>query len=76
MTLLRLYQQLPFRFPEYPLMEKKMKYHPHGSVLFTLEPHAWMEAFGYHSPEELRRPNERLGTHIRLLGERGALSRR
>ena len=66
----RLYQQLPFRCLEYLLMEKKVKYHSHGSVLFTLEPNASMEAFGYHSAEELRRLNERLGTHIRLLEER------
>lgn len=42
---------------------------------FTLEPNAWMEAFGYHSPEEQRRLNERLIARIRLLEERAEKKR-
>jgi REP element-mobilizing transposase RayT len=37
---------------------------------FTLEPNAWMEAFGYRSPEEQLRINERLIARIRLLEKR------
>ena len=42
---------------------------------FTLEPNAWMEAFGYHSPEEQRRLNKRLLSRIRLLEERAERKR-
>jgi hypothetical protein len=42
---------------------------------FTLEPNAWMEAFGYHSPEEQRKINEQLVAHIRLLEERAERKR-
>jgi REP element-mobilizing transposase RayT len=37
---------------------------------FTLEPNAWMEAFGVHSPEQQRKLNDRLIARIRLLEER------
>jgi hypothetical protein len=37
---------------------------------FTLEPNAWMESFGYHSPEEQQRLNDRLIKRIRLLEQR------
>ena len=42
---------------------------------FTLEPNAWMEAFGYHSPEQQREINEQLVTRIRLLEERAEKKR-
>ena len=42
---------------------------------FTLEPNAWMEAFGYHSPEEQQKINEQLVAHIRLLEERAERKR-
>ena len=42
---------------------------------FTLEPNAWMAAFGYHSPEEQQKLNERLVAHIRLLEERAERKR-
>jgi hypothetical protein len=42
---------------------------------FTLEPNAWMEAFGYHSPEEQRKLNERLVAHIRVLEQRAERKR-
>jgi hypothetical protein len=42
---------------------------------FTLEPNAWMEAFGYHSPEEQRKLNERLVAHVRLLEGRAERKR-
>ena len=38
--------------------------------MFTLEPNAWMEAFGFHSPEEQQRINEHLIARIRLLQDR------
>ena len=47
----------------------------HEVQTFTLEPNAWMDAFGYHSPEEQRGLNERLVTHIRLLEERAERKR-
>jgi hypothetical protein len=37
---------------------------------FTLEPNAWMEAFGYRSPEQQQKLNEQLTTRIRLLEKR------
>ncbi len=37
---------------------------------FTLEPNAWMEAFGYHSPEEQKKINEQLIARIRSLEAR------
>jgi hypothetical protein len=37
---------------------------------FTLEPNAWMESFGYETPEEQQRINERLISRIRVLEER------
>lgn len=42
---------------------------------FTLEPNAWMEAFGYHSPDEQQKINARLVAHIRLLEERAEKKR-
>ncbi len=42
---------------------------------FTLEPNAWMEAFGYYSPEQQRKINERLVARIRLLEERAEKKR-
>jgi hypothetical protein len=42
---------------------------------FSLEPNAWMEAFGYHAPEEQQRINQRLIARIRLLEERAAQKR-
>jgi hypothetical protein len=35
--------------------------------IFNLEPNAWMEAFGYSSPEEQRKINQQLVARIRLL---------
>ncbi len=40
--------------------------------MFILEPNAWMEAFGYRSPEEHQRINKRLVERIRLLEHRAA----
>lgn len=37
---------------------------------FTLEPNAWMEAFGYHSPEQQRKLNEQLIARIRVIEDR------
>ncbi len=37
---------------------------------FTLEPNAWLEAFGYRAPEEQQRINERVVARIRLLEAR------
>jgi REP element-mobilizing transposase RayT len=42
---------------------------------FTLEPNAWMESFGYHSPEQQQRLNEQLLARIRLLEERAEKKR-
>jgi len=42
---------------------------------FTLEPNAWMESFGYHSPEQQERLNKQLLLHIRLLEERAEKTR-
>jgi hypothetical protein len=42
---------------------------------FTLEPNAWMEAFGYHLPEEQRKLNEDLVARIRLLEDRAEKKR-
>lgn len=42
---------------------------------FTLEPNAWMEAFGYHLPEEQRKLNEHLVARIRLLEDRAEKKR-
>lgn len=42
---------------------------------FVLEPNAWMEAFGFHSPEQHRDLNEQLIARIRLLEERAAKRR-
>ncbi len=42
---------------------------------FTLEPNAWMEAFGYHSPEQQRKINEQLVARVRLLEERAETKR-
>jgi hypothetical protein len=42
---------------------------------FTLEPNAWMEAFGYHLPEEQRKLNEHLVARIRLLEDRAEKER-
>lgn len=39
---------------------------------FTLEPNAWMEAFGYHSPKEQEKINKRLIVRIRFLEARAA----
>ena len=43
---------------------------------FTLEPNAWLEAFGYHSPTEQETINKRLVDRIRLLEERAERLRR
>jgi hypothetical protein len=42
---------------------------------FTLEPNAWMEAYGYHSPEEQQRLNEKLLARIRFLEARAERNR-
>jgi hypothetical protein len=42
---------------------------------FTLEPNAWIEAFGYHSPEEQQRMNEKLLARIRFLEARAERNR-
>jgi hypothetical protein len=42
---------------------------------FTLEPNAWMEAFGYRSSLEQKRINERLVARIRLLEKRAESAR-
>ena len=42
---------------------------------FTLEPNAWMESFGYRSPEEQQQLNGQLVAHIRLLEERAEKKR-
>ena len=42
---------------------------------FTLEPNAWMEAFGYHSPDQQRRLNEQLIARVRLLERRAEQKR-
>jgi hypothetical protein len=42
---------------------------------FTLEPNAWMESFGYHSPKQQQRLNKQLLVHIRLLEERAEKTR-
>jgi REP element-mobilizing transposase RayT len=42
---------------------------------FTLEPSAWMEAFGYHSPEQQRKLNELLIARVRTLEERAEKKR-
>ncbi len=42
---------------------------------FTLEPNAWMEAFGYDSPEQQQKINENLVARIRLLEERAEKKR-
>jgi hypothetical protein len=39
---------------------------------FILEPNAWMEAFGYRSPEDQQRINKKLIERVRLLEERAA----
>ena len=43
---------------------------------FTLEPNAWMEAFGYTSVQEQERINKRLVERVRLLEERAEHLRR
>ena len=42
---------------------------------FTLQPNAWMEAFGYHSPEQQQKINEQLIARIRSLEERAERKR-
>jgi hypothetical protein len=42
---------------------------------FTLEPNAWMESFGYNSPEQQQKLNEKLIARIRLLEERAEKKR-
>jgi hypothetical protein len=42
---------------------------------FTLEPNAWMDAFGYRSPEEQEKINRQLVARIRLLEERAEKKR-
>lgn len=42
---------------------------------FTLEPNAWMEAFGFHSAEQQRKLNDRLIARIRLLEARAEKKR-
>lgn len=43
--------------------------------VFTLEPNAWMESFGYRSPEQQQRLNDQLMIHIRLLEKRAERAR-
>ncbi len=38
--------------------------------VFTVEPNAWLEAFGYRDPEQQERINARLVSRVRLLEER------
>ncbi len=45
------------------------------TLTFTLEPNAWMEAFGYHSPEEQQKMNDQLIERIRFLEERAERKR-
>ena len=42
---------------------------------FTLEPNAWLEAFGYRTPAEQQQMNDRLKHRIRLLESRAAVKR-
>ena len=42
---------------------------------FPLQPNAWMETFGYHSPEQQQRMNEQLIARIRSLEERAERKR-
>jgi len=42
---------------------------------FTLEPNAWMEAFGYHSPEQQQKLNEQLIERIRRIEARAERKR-
>ena len=42
---------------------------------FILEPNAWMESFGYHSPEQQQQLNEQLVARIRLLEKRAEIKR-
>ena len=42
---------------------------------FTLEPNAWMEVFGYDSPEQQQKVNELLIARIRTLEERADMKR-
>jgi hypothetical protein len=42
---------------------------------FTLEPNAWMEAFGYHTSEEQEKINEQLVARVRLLEARAEKKR-
>ena len=42
---------------------------------FTLEPDAWMEAFGYHSPEQKQKLNRILVARVRTLEERAEKKR-
>lgn len=42
---------------------------------FTLEPNAWMEAFGYQSPEQQQKINDQLIARIRFLEERAERKR-
>jgi len=41
-------------------------------INFTLEPNAWLEAFGYQTPEQQKQINDRLVARIRLLERRAA----
>ena len=43
---------------------------------FTLEPNAWLEAFGYHAPEQQQKMNEKLVAHVRLLEARAERKRK
>jgi len=42
---------------------------------FTLEPNAWMEAFGYESPEQQQKLNDRLTARVRMLEQRAEKKR-
>jgi len=43
--------------------------------IFTLEPNAWLDAFGIHSAEEQERVNKRIVSRVRLLEERAEKKR-
>ena len=42
---------------------------------FTLEPNAWMEAFGFRCPEEQHKINERIIERVRIIEERAERQR-
>jgi hypothetical protein len=54
----------------YTKIAKEILARSNETQTFTLEPNAWMEAFGYRSLEEQQRINNRLISRIRLLESR------